>query len=174
MLVVFSRLKDLVKRSDTVQPLCNSLTALTLLAFQNMPYEYLMSVPRESFDIGKAIRQWPLVYSQLAVRRGEKQTLSHTHQNHFLNKYFTLLPFGLSLLKRAPRVSDICTGFFSKSWVKDHLQINLCVLICVQYMMAGIYCTSTIKAVSAKSTGCQSHRNILNSLSNTFLLLSEK
>lgn len=60
----------------------------------------------------------------------------------------------------------------SEARVKDYLQINLCVLIWVQYMVAGIYCTSTIKTLSAKSTGCQSHRNILNWLSNTFLLLS--
>ena len=46
----------------------------------------------------------------------------------------------------------------SKAWVKDYLQINLGVLICVQYMMGGIYCTSTIKNVSAQSTACQSHR----------------
>lgn len=75
-------------RSDTVQPLCNSLTALALNAFLNKPYEYFMSVPRDSFDIGKAIRQWLLVYSQLAVR-GEKKTKKKTqallqgHQNHF-------------------------------------------------------------------------------------------
>lgn len=61
----------------------------------------------------------------------------------------------------------------SQVWVKD-LLINPCVFICVPYVIAGIYWTSAIKTASAKSTGCQSNRNILNSLSNTSQLLSEK
>lgn len=41
------------------------------------------------------------------------------------------------------------------AWVKDFLQINLGPLLPSQYIIAGIYWTSTIKTVSKELTGCQ-------------------
>lgn len=90
------------------------------------------------------------------------ETLLRTHQNHFK---IIILPFclysSLYLNMQCLVVKWYLPRLVGKTWVKDYLQINLCDLICVQYMMAGIYCTSTIKTIPAKMTGCQSQTNTL-------------
>lgn len=103
------------------------------------------------------------------------ETLLHTHQNHFK---IIILPCCLysSLYSnmQCRVVKWYLLRLVGKTWVKDYLQVNLCDLICVQYMMAGIYCTSTIKTIPAKVTGCQSQSKYIGMTSNDLCWCQKK